>query len=140
MPSAMFRPSAKPLSCRYLSLAEREEIALLRAQGCSMQDVVRRIGRAASTISCELRRRAAIRNGGLEHRATTAQWHAERSARRPKQGKPAVDPTLRTYVQERLAGLVIAPGGTLVPGPAVERTSARTAAGPAIGAPGAQSR
>jgi hypothetical protein len=31
MPSAAFRPSAKPLSGRYLSLAEREEIALLLA-------------------------------------------------------------------------------------------------------------
>src|SRR5215208_7416947 len=47
MPPAMLRPSAKPLSGRYLSFAEREEIALLRAQGCTMQDVARRIGRAA---------------------------------------------------------------------------------------------
>src|SRR3954467_14848912 len=46
MPPAMFRPSAKPLSGRYLSFAEREEITLLRAQGCTMQDVAR----AASTI------------------------------------------------------------------------------------------
>ena len=30
MPPAMFRSSAKPLSGRYLSLVEREEIALLR--------------------------------------------------------------------------------------------------------------
>ena len=39
MPPAMFRPSAKPLSGRYLSFAEREEIALLRVQGCSMREV-----------------------------------------------------------------------------------------------------
>ena len=115
----MLRPSAKPLSGRYLSFAEREEIALLRAQGCTMQDVARRIGRAASTVSRELRRNASIRSGGLEYRATTAQWHAERSARRPKQAKLAANSTLRTYVQERLAGLVIAPGGAPVPGPAV---------------------
>ena len=38
MPPAMFGPSAKPLSGRYLSFAEREEIALLRAQGCTMQE------------------------------------------------------------------------------------------------------
>jgi transposase-like protein len=56
MPPAMFRPSAKPLSGRYLSFAEREEIALLRVQGCSMRAVARRLGRAASTISRELRR------------------------------------------------------------------------------------
>ena len=56
MPPAMFGPSAKPHSGRYLSFAEREEIALLRAQGCTVQEVARRIGRAASTISRELRR------------------------------------------------------------------------------------
>ena len=84
MPPAMFRSSAKPLSGRYLSLAEREEIALLRVQGHSMQEIGRRLGRSASTISRELRRNAATRSGGLEYRATTAQWHAERSARRPK--------------------------------------------------------
>ena len=65
MPPSMFRPSAKPLSSRYLSFAEREEVALLRAQGCSMQAVARRLGRAASTISRELRRNAATRSGGL---------------------------------------------------------------------------
>lgn len=37
MPPPMFRFSAKPLSGRYLSLAEREEIALLKVQGHSMQ-------------------------------------------------------------------------------------------------------
>src|SRR3954447_6457601 len=77
MPPAMLRPSAKPLSGRHLSFAEREEIALLRVQGHSMQDIARRLGRAASTISRELRRNAATRSGGLEYRATTAQWHAE---------------------------------------------------------------
>ena len=87
IPPAMFGPSAKPHSGRYLSFAEREEIALLRAQGCTVQEVARRIGRAASTISRELRRNAATRSGGLEYRASTAQWHAERSARRPKQAK-----------------------------------------------------
>jgi IS30 family transposase len=115
----MFGPSAQPPSGRYLSFAEREEIALLRVQGCSMQEIARRLGRAASTISRELRRNAATRNGGLEYRATTAQWHAERSARRPKAGKLALNAALRAYVEERLAGTVIAPSGTLVLGPAV---------------------
>src|SRR5580700_3479563 len=78
MPPSMFGLSAKPLCGRYLSSAEREEIALLRVQGYSMQEVARRLGRVASTISRELRRNAATRSGGLEYRATTAQWHAER--------------------------------------------------------------
>jgi IS30 family transposase len=115
----MFRPSAKPLSGRSLSFAEREEIALLRVQGHAMQDIARRLGRAASTISRELRRNAATRSGGLEYRATTAQWHAERAARRPKQAKLARNAALRAYVEERLAGVVIAPSGALVSGPAV---------------------
>jgi IS30 family transposase len=119
MPPAMFGASAEPLSGRYLSFAEREEIALLRVQGCAMQEIARRLGRAASTISRELRRNAATRSGGLEYRATTAQWHAERSARRPKPAKLAINATLRAYVQDRLAGVVVAPSGTPVPGPAV---------------------
>lgn len=119
MPPAMFKPSAKPLSGRYLSFAEREEIALLRVQGVSRQEIGRRLGRAASTISRELRRNAATRSGGLEYRATTAQWHAERSSRRPKVAKLAANPALRTYVEERLAGMVAAPDGVAVPGPTV---------------------
>jgi IS30 family transposase len=116
---AMFGPSAKPLSGRYLSFVDREEIALLRSRGYSMHEIGRKLGRAASTISRELRRNAATRSGGLEYRATTAQWHAERSARRPKAGKLAVNAALRAYVEERLAGTVIAPSGTFVLGPVV---------------------
>jgi IS30 family transposase len=119
MPPAIFGSTAKPLSGRYLSFAEREEIALLRVQGHSMQEIGRRIGRAASTISREIRRNAATHNGGLEYRATTAQWHADRSARRPKRAKLASKPALRTYVEERLAGIIVAPSGALVAGPAV---------------------
>jgi len=84
-----------------------------------MQEIGRRLGRSASTISRELRRNAATRSGGLEYRATTAQWHAERSARRPKPTKLALNATLRTYVEERLAGIVVAPSGIPVTGPAV---------------------
>ena len=49
----------------------------------------------------------------------TPQWHAERAARRPKPAKLATNTALRTYVQDRLAGAVAAPGGAAVPGPAV---------------------
>ncbi|MGR4927471.1 transposase, partial [Bradyrhizobium sp. CAR08] len=117
MPPAMFRSSAKALSGRYLSLNEREEIALLKVQGDSIQEIGRRLGRAASTVSRELRRNAATRGGGLGYRAITAQWHADRSARRPKPTKLALNATLRTYVEERLAGGVVAPTGAPVPGP-----------------------
>jgi IS30 family transposase len=87
MPPAALAPSSKPLCGRYLSFAEREEIALYRAQGQGVREVARRLGRAASTISRELRRNAATRGGGLDYRATAAQWHAERAARRPKPAK-----------------------------------------------------
>ena len=87
MPPAGFSSSAKPPLGRYLQFAEREEIALLRAQGHGVREIARRLERTASTISRELRRNAATRGGGLEYRATTAQWHADRSARRPKPGQ-----------------------------------------------------
>src|SRR3981081_4478000 len=119
MPPKMFALSAKPLSSRYLSFIEREEIGLLRAQGLSMQEVARRLGRAASTISRELRRNASTRGGCLESRATAAQWLAELAARRPKKAKLALNAALQAYVQERLAGVVVAPSGAPVPGPAV---------------------
>ena len=84
-----------------------------------MREIARRLQRAPSTISRELRRNAATRGGGLEYRATTAQWHADRAARRPKPAKLAVNPALRDYVQDRLAGMVSAPDRTAISGPAV---------------------
>ncbi|WP_309698497.1 MULTISPECIES: IS30 family transposase [unclassified Sphingomonas] len=119
MPPAAFRPSAKPLSGRYLSLAEREEIALLLVQGHGVCEIARRLGRAASTISREIRRNAATRSGNFDYRATTAQWHAERAARRPKVAKLAANEGLRRWVEDRLSGVVARPGGPSVIGPTV---------------------
>lgn len=119
MPPSTLAPSSKPLSRRYLSFAEREELAILRAKGSGVREIARQMGRSGSTISRELRRNAATRSGGLEYRATTAQWHAERAARRPKPAKLAVNATLRAYVQDRLAGMVVAPSGIALPGPTV---------------------
>lgn len=84
MPPPMLGRSAKPLFGRYLAIVEREEIALLRARGYTIQEFARRLTRTALTISREVRRSAATRSGGLEYRATKAQWHTERAARRPK--------------------------------------------------------
>src|SRR3954463_1349072 len=125
MPPKTLAPSSKPVSERYLSFAEREEIALLRAQGSGVRETARRVGRDASTISRELRRNAATRSGNLEYRATTAQWHAERAARRPKPAKLAVNTALRKYVQDRLAGEVAGPGGATARGPVVPWKSRR---------------
>jgi IS30 family transposase len=108
-----------PLSGRYLSFAEREEIALLGARDCGVREIARQLGRSPSTISRELRRNAATRGGRLEYRATTAQWHADRRARRPKLTKLATNDALRNYVQDRLAGVITAADGTPIPGPEV---------------------
>jgi len=114
-------PSAirAPLSGRYLSFAEREEIALLRAQECGVREIARELGRSPSTISRELRRNAATRSGSLSYRASNAQWHADRRAHRPKPAKLAVNAELRRYVQDRLSGAVERPGGGTVGGPDV---------------------
>ncbi|RDI45327.1 helix-turn-helix protein [Nocardia mexicana] len=112
--------SMDPLSGRYLSLQEREEIALLRAQGLGVREIARRIGRSPSTVSRELRRNAATRSGYLHYRASTAQWHAQRRACRPRPAKLAANDRLREYVQQRLSGTVTGPDGAMVAGPAVE--------------------
>jgi IS30 family transposase len=111
--------SLVPASGRYLSFAEREDIAILRARGAGIREIARSLGRCPSTISRELRRNAATRGGRLDYRATTAQWHAERRARRPKVAKLAANDALRQYVQDRLAGVIKRPDGTAVSGPDV---------------------
>jgi len=81
-----------------LSFTEREQIALARARVEGDREIARQLGRAASTISRELQRNAATRGRGLEYRAHTAQWHADRAARRPKAAKLLRNPILRKYV------------------------------------------
>jgi IS30 family transposase len=108
-----------PLSGRYLSMDEREEIALLGAQNFGVREIARRLERSPSTISRELRRNAASRAGALQYRATVAQWKAEKSARRPKAAKLAQNERLKAYVQERLAGTVLDARGKKIAGPKV---------------------
>ena len=103
---------------RYLSFVEREELALLRAQGLGVRAIARQMGRDPSTISRELRRNAATRNGKLEYRATVAQWKAQVAAKRPKPAKLVTNPRLHEYVRERLSGELKRPDGTTVRGPA----------------------
>lgn len=125
MPPTHLNRSSTPPSGRYLSFAEREDLAIFRAQGHGVREIARRLERAPSTISRELRRNAATRAGGLEYRATTAQWHADRSARRPKPAKLAVNRALRSYVEDRLAGRIATPDGTEVEGPRTRWTGRR---------------
>ena len=111
--------SQTALSGRYLSFVEREEIALLRASGSGVRTIARRLHRAPSSISRELRRNAATRGGYLDYRASAAQWHTDRRARRPKPAKLAVNTALRHYVQDRLAGAVTKLDGSHLSGPEV---------------------
>jgi IS30 family transposase len=104
-------------SGRYLSFAEREEIALLRAQSKGVREIGRSIGRDAGTISRELRRNAVTRSGKQEYRATVAQWKAQQAAKRPKTAKMVSNPRLREYVQKRLSDSVRRPDGRAVAGP-----------------------
>src|SRR4051794_15656862 len=65
-----------PLSGRYLSFEEREEIALLKAQGVAVREITRQLGRDPSTLSRDLRRNAATRG------ASSSTGHRSRSGRR----------------------------------------------------------
>lgn len=106
-------------SNRYLSFAEREEIAMQKVGGAGVREIARKLRRAPSTISRELRRNAATRSGSFLYRPSTAQWHAELRAKRPKTAKLASNDRLRRYVQERLAGSVRSKDGKAVAGPKV---------------------
>jgi len=118
--------NSKPLSGRYLSFAEREEIAILHAQERGVCEIARQLGRCASTISRELRRNAATGAGGYDYRATTAQWHADRAARRPRPSKLALNTGLRQYVQDRLSGEISSDDGLKISGPRAEWKGRRT--------------
>jgi transposase, IS30 family len=119
-------PNLAEPSGRYLSLQEREEIAILWEQGESQAEIARRIGRHRSTICRELKRNRTVRYSGrassldgpakpgvktrpgrrkrVQYRASIAQWKAEQRARRPKPQlrKLATHPQLRAEVAARL--------------------------------------
>jgi transposase, IS30 family len=96
----VYRPPGTTYSDRYLDREERYEIARLREAGCSVREVARRTGRAASTISRELDRNADPRTGRYQpERAHRLAWERQR---RPKRSKLACGPVLRARVQQLL--------------------------------------
>ena len=117
--------SLAPRSARSLSFAEREEIAILRAQGAGVRDIARRLRRAPSTVSRELRRNAATRSGGLAYRRRLRSGTAPDVPSARRIAKLAANDRLRSYVQDHLAGTVMAEDGTPVPGPNVGSWSGR---------------
>jgi IS30 family transposase len=84
---------------RYLSFAEREEIALDWAAGESMRSIAKRLGRSPSTISRELSRN---REYGGRYRARIAHALAYDRASRPKPAKLATNLVLRGKVEKYL--------------------------------------
>ena len=77
---ALERLAVRQISARFLSQDERIEIADLRRAGLSVREIARRLGRAPSTISRELRRNAP---------PAAATGRSRRTGRRPR-GGPAI--------------------------------------------------
>src|SRR3954454_4127804 len=87
-------------SGRFLSLAEREEIAVGVAAGHSARQIAAALGRASTTVSRELGLWASA-HPGRSYRAVAAQLDAEARGARPKPFKLAHEP-LRERVQADL--------------------------------------
>jgi IS30 family transposase len=88
-------------SSRYLSLLERERIAVLCAEGVGVREIARRLRRAPSTISRELRRNLRAGDRG-RYDAGLAHARAREQARRRREPIFTRDLELKSLVQERL--------------------------------------
>lgn len=87
---------------RFLSLLERQRIATLRGQGLGIREIARRLDRAPSTVSREVRRNMrphdrAIYDADLAH--SRAKENARRSGRKRRL---VIDHELRALVQNKL--------------------------------------
>ncbi|MFF8189286.1 IS30 family transposase [Microbacterium sp. NPDC016588] len=112
-------PLSEP-SGRFLTIAEREWIAVGVARGWSYRRIARELGRSPSTVWREVNRNRGRSPRYRPRRITkppsqpayyspsAAQGMADRRASRPKMSKIATDPRLRDEV-ERLLGLRLSP-------------------------------
>ena len=89
-------------SGRYLSFAEREQIALGLAAKLSVRQIARELGRAPSTVSREIARNRQSRNRHWRYLASVGQSRADQVAHRPKTRKLAADSRLCEVVQAKL--------------------------------------
>jgi len=94
------RLAVRPISPRFLSEEERVRIADMASRGDGPTVIGKAMGRAASTISRELRRN--LHTTG-QYRPFHAQVLAAQRRRRPKQPKLAGNAELRGFVVDRLA-------------------------------------
>ena len=98
LPSGGIRPAARRRSRLALTLAEREDISRGIASGSSIREIARRMERAASTVSREVRHHG----GGPAYRAHDADCQAWVSALRPKRCLLAMNRKLRDTVASKL--------------------------------------
>jgi len=98
LPSGGIRPAARRRSRLALTLAEREDISRGLASGSSIREIARRMERAASTVSREVRHHG----GGPAYRAHDADCQAWVSALRPKRCLLAMNRKLRDTVASKL--------------------------------------
>lgn len=89
----------RDLKGRCLTFAEREEIAMRRAQGQGVRQIAAAVERPPSTVSRELRRNA---EPGGRYRASSAHAAAYERACRPKDAKLATNRALRDRVEADL--------------------------------------
>lgn len=87
-------------SSRLLSLLDRQRVATLRRAGCGVRDNARRLGRAPSTISRELRRNTARHDRHYD--GDLAHSRARQRALRPRRTRISRDEQLRGLVKELL--------------------------------------
>jgi IS30 family transposase len=92
-------PALRTRAVRAVSLAEREEISRGLAAQDSGHTIAKRLGRAPSTISREIRRHG----GAAQYRATEADAAAWEAAVRPKPCRLATHPRLCAVVAAKLA-------------------------------------
>ena len=93
-------PRERKRSLRTLSLSEREEISRGLASGDSIRCVARRLCRAPSSVSREIRRHAASSGAYRALKADTLAWER---AKRPKRCRLSENETLRQAVASKLS-------------------------------------
>nr|WP_270909557.1 IS30 family transposase [Leucobacter sp. UCMA 4100] len=89
-----------------LSFEERIEIQALWTAKAGIREIARKLGRAPSTVSREIRRNAFFsseRARRPRYRATQAQSQTFQRARRPKPSKLVTNPRLRRFVEAELS-------------------------------------
>jgi IS30 family transposase len=98
LPSGGIRPAARRRSRLALTLAEREDVSRGIASGSSIREIARRMERAASTVSREVRHHG----GRPAYRAHDADCQAWVSALRPKRCLLAINRKLCDAVASKL--------------------------------------